>query len=47
MQKGLNIIKFIDLNYHPLNTAGEVFTGSIIDVLTCQSFYNPYIVTIL
>jgi len=33
--------------FTPLYASGEVFTPSIIDRLTCQSYYNPHIVTIL
>ena len=33
--------------FTPLYASGEVFTPSIIDCITCQSFYNPHIVTIL
>ena len=33
--------------FTPLYASGEVFTPSIIDRLTCQNYYNPYIVTIL
>lgn len=31
----------------PLYAAGEVYSSAIIDTLTCQSYYNPHIVTIL
>lgn len=31
----------------PLYAAGEVYSSAIIDTLTCQSFYNQHIVTIL
>jgi hypothetical protein len=31
----------------PLYAAGEIYISAIIDTLTCQSYYNPHIVTIL
>lgn len=31
----------------PLFSAGEVYISSIIDTLTCQTYYNPHILTIL
>ena len=42
-------------NYPPQNlyylsslyAAGEVYISALIDTLTCQSYFNPYIVTIL
>ena len=33
--------------YLSLYASGEVYISAIIDTLTCQSFYNPHIVTIL
>jgi hypothetical protein len=27
--------------------AGEVYSSAIVDTLTCQSYFNPHIVTIL
>lgn len=33
--------------FTPIFAAGEVFTPSIIDRLTCQAYYNPHIITIL
>lgn len=33
--------------FTPLYASGEVFTPSIIDSITCQSYYNPHIVTII
>jgi hypothetical protein len=30
-----------------LYAAGEVYSSSFIDTLTCQAFFNPHIVTIL
>ena len=30
----------------PLYAAGEIYISAIIDTLTCQSYYNPHIVTI-
>ncbi|MCQ2815745.1 MAG: calcium-activated potassium channel [archaeon] len=33
--------------FTPLYASGEVFTPSIIDRITCQSYYNPHIVTII
>jgi hypothetical protein len=33
--------------FTPLFAAGEVMTPSIIDRITCQSYYNPHIITIL
>jgi hypothetical protein len=31
----------------PLFAAGEIYVSSIIDTLTCQSYYNPHIVTVI
>ena len=36
-----------DYNNSTLFAAGEVYISAIIDTLTCQSYYNPHIVTIL
>jgi len=36
-----------DFNKSTLFAAGEVYSESIIDTLTCQSYFNPHIVTIL
>jgi hypothetical protein len=38
-----------DLNYvfSTLFAAGEVYISSIIDKLTAQAYYNPYIVTLV
>lgn len=36
-----------DYRYSTLYAAGEVYISSIIDTLTCQAYYNPYIVKIL
>ena len=36
-----------DYKYSTLYAAGEVYISAIIDTLTCQSYYNPHIVTIL
>lgn len=36
-----------DYRYSTLYAAGEVYISAIIDTLTCQSYYNPHIVTIL
>ena len=36
-----------DLIKSPLYAAGEVYSSAIIDTLTCQSYYNQHIVTIL
>lgn len=36
-----------DYKYSTLFAAGEVYISAIIDTLTCQSYYNPHIVTIL
>lgn len=36
-----------DYRYSTLYAAGEVYVSAIIDTLTCQSYYNPHIVTIL
>ena len=36
-----------DYRLSTLYAAGEVYISSIIDTLTCQSYFNPYIVTIL
>jgi hypothetical protein len=36
-----------DYKYTTLFAAGEVYISTIIDTLTCQSYYNPHIVTIL
>ena len=33
--------------FTPIYASGEVFTPSIIDRITCQSYYNPHIITIL
>jgi hypothetical protein len=33
--------------FTPLFAAGEVMTPSIIDRITCQSYYNPHIITII
>lgn len=30
-----------------LYSAGEIYVSSIIDTLTCQSYYNPHIVTVI
>lgn len=34
-----------DMN--PLFAAGEVYISNILDTLTCQTYYNPHILTIL
>ena len=36
-----------DYKYSTLYAAGEVYVSAIIDTLTCQSYYNRHIVTIL
>jgi hypothetical protein len=36
-----------DYHLSTLYAAGEVYISAIIDTLTCQSYYNPHIVTIL
>ncbi len=36
-----------DYKLSTLYSAGEVYISSIIDTLTCQSYYNQYIVEIL
>ena len=36
-----------DYRFSTLYAAGEVYISAIIDTLTCQSYYNPHIVTIL
>jgi hypothetical protein len=36
-----------DYKLSTLYSAGEVYISSIIDTLTCQSYYNQYIVIIL
>jgi len=36
-----------DYKFTTLFAAGEVYTSAIIDTLTCQSYFNPHIVTIL
>ena len=38
---------YADYEYTPLYASGEIFTPSIIDCLTCQSYFNPHIVTII
>ena len=42
-QKG----SYSEYEYTPLYASGEIFTPSIIDCLTCQSYFNPHIVTII
>ena len=42
-QKG----SYAEYEYTPLYASGEIFTPSIIDCLTCQSYFNPHIVTII
>ena len=39
--------KCSDFIKSPLYAAGEVYSSAIIDTLTCQSYYNSNIVTIL
>ena len=39
--------KTTQYEFTPLYASGEIFTPSIIDRITCQSFYNPHIVTII
>ena len=39
--------KCTDFIKSPLYAAGEVYSSAIIDTLTCQSYYNEHIVTIL
>lgn len=39
--------KFSDYTKSTLFAAGEVYTSAIIDTLTCQSYFNKHIVTIL
>lgn len=39
--------KCSDFIKSPLYAAGEVYSSAIIDTLTCQSYYNQHIVTIL
>ena len=36
-----------DYHFSTLYAAGEVYISAIIDTLTCQSYFNPHIVTIL
>ena len=36
-----------EYEYTSLYASGEIFTPSIIDCLTCQSYFNPHIVTII
>lgn len=36
-----------DYHFSTLYAAGEVYISAIIDTLTCQSYFNRYIVTIL
>ena len=36
-----------DYHLSQLYAAGEVYISEIIDTLTCQSYFNPHIVTIL
>jgi len=36
-----------DYHLSTLYAAGEVYISAIIDTLTCQSYFNPHIVTIL
>ena len=36
-----------DYHFSTLYAAGEVYISAIIDTLTCQSYFNKYIVTIL
>ena len=38
---------YAEYEYTPLYASGEIFTPSIIDGLTCQSYFNPHIVTII
>ena len=38
---------YAEYEYTPLYASGEIFTPSIIDCLTCQSYFNPHIVTII
>jgi len=33
--------------YTSIYAAGEVYISALIDTLTCQSYFNPHIVTIL
>ena len=37
----------LDYKFSTLYAAGEVYISAIIDTLTCQSYFNPHIVTIL
>lgn len=39
--------KDLDYRYSSLYAAGEVYISAIIDTLTCQSYFNRHIVTIL
>lgn len=38
---------YSEYEYTPLYASGEIFTPSIIDCITCQSYFNPHIVTII
>lgn len=44
-----DVEKFSTLKHEmsPLFAAGEVYISSIVDTLTCQTYYNPHILTIL
>jgi len=37
----------LDYNFSTLYAAGEVYISAIIDTLTCQSYFNPHIGTII
>ena len=39
--------KATQYEFTPLYASGEIYTPSIIDKITCQSFYNPHIITII
>ena len=38
---------YAEYEYTPLYASGEIFTPSIIDYLTCQSYFNPHIIAII
>lgn len=47
LQKGSKGKSADEIELDPLYSAGEIFVSSIIDTLTCQSYYNPHIVTVV
>jgi len=47
MQKDFKRDVKFEYDKTPLYAAGEIYISVIIDTLTCQSYYNPHIVTIL